>query len=282
VFLVTGATGTVGRALTSLLLTEGAKVRAVTRNPRTAGLPDGAEVVEADPTSADTLADPLVGATAVFLNPAATGEATGRILELAAERGVTRAVLLSAAVVEDGVAEQSNILAAWHKGIEDAVTGSGLQWTIVRPGEFASNAAQQWGSQIRDTGVVRAAYGQSTTAPIHERDVAAVSMRALVSGEHARARYLLTGPQSLTRAEMVRILAEAIGRPVRFEEVSRDRALQALVGLGAPRPIVETMLDWQAASQHREAFVSPVVEQVTGRPALSFAQWAADHVADFV
>jgi uncharacterized protein YbjT (DUF2867 family) len=195
---------------------------------------------------------------------------------------VTHVVLLSSAAVEDGDAEQPNILASWHKGLEDAVTRSGLQWTIVRPGEFANNAAQQWGLQIRDTGVVRAAYGQSTSSPIHERDIAAVSMRALLSGEHAGETYVLTGPQSLTRVEMVRILAEVTGRPVRFEEVSRDQELQRLTGLGAPGPIIEVVLDIQAASLHREAFVSPAVEQVTGRPALSFAQWATDHVADFV
>jgi uncharacterized protein YbjT (DUF2867 family) len=280
-FLVTGATGTIGRPLTELLLAEGAAVRAVTRDPRTARLPENAEVVRGgDRSSPDALADALVGVTAMFLNPAVVGDSAGKLLELARERGVERVVLLSSGTVQDRVAEQPDVLAVWHKQIEDAVTGSGLEWTILRATEFASNVISQWGQQIRG-GVVRGAYGGSTTAPVHERDIAAVAARALLSTRHGGATYLLTGPQSLTRVEMAGVLAAVLGCPLRFEEVARAQALLAMTGHGLPQPVAQTLLGLQERSVGRAAFVSSAVEQVTGRPALTFARWVADHAAAF-
>src|SRR5262249_28886411 len=169
--------------------------------------------------------------------------------------------------------------ASWHKRVEDAVTGSGLQWTIVRPTEFASNVLWQWAQPIR-AGVIRASYGEATTAPIHERDVADVAARALLSDRHAGVTYPLTGPQSLTRAEMVRILATELGRPLRFEEVPHARTLQAMIARGTPQSVAEAMLALQAQALGRPAFVSPAVEQVTGSPGRTFARWVADHAAD--
>lgn len=280
--LVTGATGNVGRPLVDALLAAGQAVRAVTRDPAKAALPAGAEVVQADPSDPDTLAAALSGVTAVFLNPIALGEGTHRLLELAREAGVTRVVLLSSGAVQDEVSDHHNALADWHKAIEDAVTASGLSWTIVRPFEFAANCVGAWAQQIKYTGVVRGAYAKSTTSVIHERDVAEVAAKALTSGEHAGAVYLLTGPQSLTRAEMVTAIGQALGRDLPFEEIPREAAKQFILeGTGFPEDVVDTMLTLQEHSVGHDAFLSPQVEEILGRPALPFAQWAADHVADF-
>jgi uncharacterized protein YbjT (DUF2867 family) len=68
--LVTGATGNVGRPLVTQLLARGAKVRAISRHPETADLPDGAEVVEGDPSRPESLDGCLDGVTAVSSTPA--------------------------------------------------------------------------------------------------------------------------------------------------------------------------------------------------------------------
>jgi uncharacterized protein YbjT (DUF2867 family) len=280
--LVTGATGNVGRPLVDLLLAEGHEVRAVTRDPAKAGLPAGAEVVQADPSDPDSLGPALTGVSAVFLNPIALGQGTQRLLELAGEAGVERIVLLSSGAVQDEVSEHHNALADWHKGIEDAVTGSGLPWTIIRPFEFAANSIGAWAQQIKYTGMVRGAYAKSATAVIHEKDVAAVAAKALTSADHVGAVYLLTGPESLTRQDMVATIGQALGRDLAFEEIPREVAKQFILeGTGFSEDVVETMLNLQEHSVGQEAWVSPQLEQVLGRPALPFAQWAADHVADF-
>src|SRR2546430_16722834 len=99
--LVTGATGNVGREVVNLLLSGGEKVVAVTRNPATAALPDGAHGVGGDPSRSQTLAPALRGVEAVFISPRALGDATGgaatgELLRRAAKQGARRVVVLSA------------------------------------------------------------------------------------------------------------------------------------------------------------------------------------------
>ncbi|MGA5702391.1 NAD(P)H-binding protein [Peterkaempfera bronchialis] len=279
--LVTGATGNVGRQVVSLLLDEGAPVRALTRTPAAAELPAAAEVVGGDLARPQDRASALAGISSLFLNPAAIGSAAVPFLAVAREQGVRRVVLLSSASVEDGVAEQHGPIAVLHKRIEDAVEASGLEWTFIRPGEFAANALVQYGPQIRATGVVRGAYGEAAMAPIHERDIAAVAVRALLSDGHLGARYRLTGPESLTQYDKVRLIGEAIGREVRFQEAPPEEALKALVARGVPADSAEVLLGYQAAAVGREAPVSPAVLEITGRPGLTFAAWAADHADAF-
>ena len=75
---------------------------------------------------------------------------------------------------------------------------------------------------------------------------------------------------------------QALGRDLPFEEIPREIAKQFILeGTGFEEDVVETMLTLQEASVGHDAWVSPQVEAILGRPALPFAQWAADHVADF-
>ena len=76
---------------------------------------------------------------------------------------------------------QPNPVTALHTEIERLIENSGRQWTFLRPGMFASNARSWWAPQIRTGGdVVRWPYAAAPTAPIHERDIAAVAVRPFV------------------------------------------------------------------------------------------------------
>src|SRR5205814_6757374 len=108
--------------------------------------------------------------------------------------------------------------------IERQIESSGLQWTFLRPGMFAANALSWWAPQIRSGDVVRWPHLAVPTAPIDERDIARVAVRALCEDGHAGAEYVLTGPQSLSQFEQVRTIGRVIGRPLRIEEMSPDEA----------------------------------------------------------
>ena len=215
--VVTGATGSVGREVVNLLLAAGEKVTAVTRNPSAAVLPSGAHVVGGDPSHPTTLASALDGVEAVFLSPRAVGNGTAELISLLADRGATRVTLISAVTVEYGGGDQR--FADAFKAAEDAVKASGLAWTILRCADFAANTLA-WGPRIRATGVVRGAYGDAATSTINERDIGAVAARTLVSGEHGGRSYVLTGPQSLTQRDKVRLIGQALGRSLSCEEIS--------------------------------------------------------------
>ncbi len=276
--LVTGATGTVGREVVNLLLEDGAKVAAVTRNPATAALPRGVDVVGGDPSRPRTLTTALRGIEAVFLVPRAVGDATAELLSLAAEEGVERVVLVSALTVEYGGGERR--FAEGFEAVEKAVKASDLQWTFLRCADFDANA-RVWAPQIQSTGVVRGAYGDAASSPIHERDIAAVGVRALVNSAHAGRSYVLTGPQSLTQRDKVRLIGEAIGKKLSWEEISPQQARQAMIAQGLPEEIASRMLGYLAGRVRQPGPSSDAVAQVLSRPALTFAEWVAEHAATF-
>ncbi|WP_437811119.1 NAD(P)H-binding protein [Sorangium sp. So ce1078] len=275
--LVTGATGSVGRHVVDRLLAEGHTIRALTRNPGPARLPEAAAVVQGDLAEPRRLAPALDGVEAVYLM--AMGGAPADFVDMARRAGVRRIVLLSTGDVLDDVERQPDAVAELHGAFERAIERSGLEWTFLRPNEFAGNSLH-WAAQIKVGDAVRAPYGGACTAPIHERDIAAVAVRALVDAGHDGAKYLLTGPQAITHAEQVSLIGQAIGRTLRFEEISPEEARQAMTRY-APAAIVDAVLGQLAAAVVRPAEVTRVVEDVTGRPARSFFEWAIDHADDF-
>ena len=174
--------------------------------------------------------------------------------------------------------QQPNPMAAFHAELERLIADAGLESTIVRPGMFASNTRPWWASMIREGDVVRWPYGAAETAPIDERDIAAVAARALYEDRHAGGDYVLTGPESLSQAEQVTLIGEAIGRRLRFEELSPEEFRRAG---GMPGPIADMLLNAWRAALGRPAFVTSTVADVVGSPARTFRQWAADHADAF-
>lgn len=275
--LVTGATGSVGRHVLADLLAAGHRVRALTRNPDSADIPERAEIVQGDLAKPDLLADALLGVHAVYLM--AMGGSPQQVVDVAKRSGVQRIVLLSTDEVRDDVEGRPNAVAEVHGAFERAVARSGLRWTVLRPNEFAGNSLQ-WAPQIRAGDVVRAPYPLACTAPIHERDIAAVAVRALTEDGFHGATYVLTGPHALTHADQLDMIGAAIGRRLRFHEIPAEQAREAMVRY-APVPIVDAVLGQLAAAVDHPPVLTDTVRATTGRPARTFQEWAREHADDF-
>ena len=277
--LVTGATGNVGRHVVSQLLHTGVAVRALARDPGSAGLPSGVDVVRGNLSAPDTLDTCLKGVDAVFLLwPALTVDLAPAVLNVI-RKHARRIVFLSSLGIRDDLAQQPDPINAFHADIERLIEQSGLEWTFLRPGGFATNTLW-WAPQIRAEGVVRWAYGACARASIHERDIAAVAVRVLTGGGHGGAKYLLTGPRTLTQVEQVQIIGEVIGRPLRFEEISPE-AMRSQLLARIPPAVVDGALTYWARLVTEPEVVSPTVEEVTGAPARPFRDWVSDHSSDF-
>lgn len=280
--LVTGATGNVGRHVVDRLARAGAKVRAFTRRPGEAAFPDGVEVIGGDLSRPDTVAPALDGVERMYLFPQAYLTPwpesfadviqTTELVELARKAGVRRLVMLGSSDPDfSGVG-----------GLEQAVRESGLEWTILRPGEFAVNKLDYWAPSIRAAGVVRAAYADAQGTPIHEVDIAEVATAALLEDGHTGKHYELTGPEVLTVHEQVAAIAKGIGRPIRFEELTHEQAREELLGHGMPAEVIdELILAYPEGYADYTPPVSPAFQEVTGRPGRTLAEWAADHAAEF-
>ena len=280
IVLVTGATGRVGRLVVDDLVRSGASGRALTRRPEHASLPNGVEVVAGDFTDPASLDAALEGAAAVFLvwttSPATAPAVIARI---AAK--LRRVVYLSAPFrTPHPFFQQPNPMRDLHAELERLLAVADLDVTVIRPGMFASNALHWWAPQIRRGNVVRWPYAAAETAPIDERDVAAVAARALLELPHAGGDYVLTGSESLSQEAQVHAIGAAIGRRLQFHELSPDEFRRDAMGTW-PNGVADMLLDaWQAALG-RPAFVTSAVHEILGSPPRTFYQWAADHKAAF-
>ncbi|PJN39215.1 NADPH:quinone reductase [Streptomyces sp. CB02959] len=282
--LVTGATGNVGRQVVSQLTATACKVRALTRNPAAAGLPDDVEVRQGDLADTTALEAALEGVDAVFLMwPFHDAEPAATVVD-AIERHTPRVVFLSSGAVQDGLApeQQPHPVGRSHGHVEHLIRQSGLAWSHLRPSTFAANTLW-WADQIQTGDVVQGAYGAVPMALLHEADIAAVAVRALTRDGHDHAVHHLTGPEVLTQVEQVRTIGEMLGRPLRWQELSREQARRRLLADDSfPDPFVDPLLDGYADMLAAPPpSITSTVETVTGTPARTYRQWVSDHAADF-
>jgi uncharacterized protein YbjT (DUF2867 family) len=278
--LVTGATGRIGRAVVAQLLDAGVPVRALTRRPAAAGLPANVEVVAGDLTVPESLDPALQGASAIFLLWTAPPGTVPAVVERLASHTRRVVFLSSPHKTPHPFFQQPNPMARFHADVERLIAAAGLESTIIRPGMFASNVLHWWASAIREGDVVRWPYGAAETAPIDERDIAAVAARALHEDGHAGGDYVLTGPESLSQAEQVSVIGATLGRPIRFEELSPEEFRRETAG-SWPGPVVDMLLAAWGATIGRPALVTSTVADVVGSPPRTFRQWVADHADAF-
>lgn len=277
--LVTGATGKVGGQVVSQLLDAGANVRALVRDPGYADLPDGVEVARGDLSDPSTLETALDGVESVFLLWAASDDYAPAAVDMIS-RHARRVVYLSSMGVREDRDEQTDPINQSHANLERLIRNSGIAYTFLRASGFAANTLG-WAEQIRKNNIVRAPYGEASRSLIHERDIASVAAHALAENGHDGKIYILTGPEAVKQSEQVRLIGEAIGRPVRWEEQSRAEARPGLAEAFGDESYADGALDaWAAFVEHPER-VTNAVEEVTGRSARTFREWAADHADDF-
>jgi uncharacterized protein YbjT (DUF2867 family) len=275
--LVAGATGNVGRHIVPQLRDAGLTVRALSRDPSSSRFPAGVTAVVGDLTRPDTLrAAARAADVAFFLWPflAADG-ADAAVRALAGQ--VRRIVYLSAISVQDGVAPEEN--GVWGQ-VEHAIEQSGVDWTFLRAGGFAVNTLG-WAGGIRSSGVVQWAYGAAARSLIHERDIADVAVQALIDEKHTGAKYVLTGPEAVTQADQVRIIGEAIGMPVRWEEAPPDAIREMMTAMTGDSAFADRAVAYWASLVGHPEPVTHTVEEITGKPARTFREWAHDHASEF-
>lgn len=273
--LVTGATGSVGRLVVDELVEAGAPVRALTNNPAKAALPAGVEVAQGYLGRPSTLPDALKGIDTVYLAPlpAKVDEFVARALEA----GVRRVVVLSG---EPAEYEAQGDPAGWHYyKVERAIEEAGFEWTHLRPGQFMNNTLD-WAEMIKTSGVVRAPYPEAVQTPIDLGDIAAVARVVLLDESYTGRKLSMSGPEAITQPEEVELIGAAIGRPVRFEALSREEALEAWTPVMG-KETAEWLLDgFRMMSEYRMT-PEPTVLEVTGRPALPYREWAVRNAAAF-
>jgi len=270
-YLVTGATGNVGREVVRSLAAADQPVRALVRGPALDDLPLGAQAAVGDLNRPDTLTEALAGVSGVFLLPGYAD--MPKLLDVIARSSARRVVLLSGPSADSG--DMTNAVTAYMVTSEQAVHDSGLPATILRPSGFMSNALQ-WAPQLAAGDTVRAPFASVGVAMIDPADIAAVATLALTDPAHEGHTYRLTGPQTLSPADRVQILADVLGRPLQFDPQTDDEARQEMAA-NMPPEYVAAFFNFYADGALDDSAVLPTVEELTGRPPRTFRQWAETH-----
>ncbi|PWK72063.1 uncharacterized protein YbjT (DUF2867 family) [Streptomyces sp. CG 926] len=278
--VVTGATGNIGRTLVPLLAEAGEEVVAVSRQPHPAGLQAGVRHVRADVGDAASMRPALDGADALFVLLGGElnghGESPKALLDVAEAAGVERVVLLSSQINSTRPEAPSHTRL---REFEAVVRASGPDFTILRPGGFASNAFA-WAESVRTKRTIFAPFGDVALPVIDPADIAGVAAAVLREDGHAGRTYDLTGPEAISPRWQAAAISKALGEEVTFVELSREDA-HAHMAQFMPEEVIGGTLDVLGVPLPAELEISPDVESVLHRPARSFGDWVARNLPAF-
>lgn len=278
--LATGATGKVGSEAVRLLRQQGLPVRAMVRDPGKAAplAAAGAEVAEADFDDPGSLGQALAGVDTVILVSPGVPAQELNVVASAVRQGVKHVVKVTSNASADSPIARRRAQAE----IEAGLAGSGLAHTLLRANAFMQNTLAL-APAIKRTGGFGSSAGHGRVGMVDTRDIAAVAAEiATVPAAHAGRTYWLTGPTLISYAGVAAVLSEILGRPVAYHPVSFEEDRAVMIRAGVPEPIAQ--MNAQAFSLIAEgdaAWLSQDIPSLLGRPARSFAQFAADYAAAF-
>src|SRR2546423_2452954 len=229
--LITGASGSVGKAVLLEAIRRESKVRAMYRSKEEAAkAPSGCEAVLADYADKQSLRKVLhrVDSVYVVCSPIPQlVELESRMLEACKQAGVKHVVLNSAL----GAGDYPKSFPSWHRQVEDKLKSSGMSYTILRPNGFLQNIVTYNAASIRAQGAFYVAMGDAKVSYLDVGDIAAVAVRALHGGAHAGKTYELNGPEAISNQELAKRISKAAGRTGNYVEIPESAKREAMLVL---------------------------------------------------
>jgi len=278
--LVTGASGTVGRPVLEEVAKTGKPVKAMYRGAEDArSAPSGVATAIADFADKASLAKALQGIDAIYLVCSPIPqlvELESNVIDACKQAGVAYVVLNSAL----GAGDYPKSFPSWHRKVEDKLRASGLGYTILRPNTFMQNIVTYNASSIRAQGAFYSAMGDAKISFIDVRDIAAAAAKILSApAAHAGKIYEWNGPQAFNYTEVAALISKAAARPVQFVNIPEEAQRQAMIDLGMPDWQVNALLDLQRyyTVEKKGAEITPVLEQILGRPAIRMEQYVNEN-----
>ena len=274
--LVTGANGNLGGAVVRALANSDLTVVAAGTHPENMQMPPGIEVRKLDYVQPETVTAALKGVDGLFLvAPPLDPEAPAKlnpVIDRAKAAGVRHIMLNSALGVDQNEAAPLRV-------IEKHLMGSGLEYTILRPNFFMENFSSGFLAPMIAQGGIYLAAGDAGTSFISIEDIAAVAAAAFEK-ELFGAAYNLTGPAALDHTQVSKMISEVCGRQIQYHALTEEAMLQGARGRGMPEGAVQYMgILYGAVRSGWLAAVTGDMEKVSGRPPMTFGDFAQKHAA---
>ena len=279
-YLITGATGNIGRSVVEQLHEQGHDVRALVRSASRAELlPDGVDIAIGDLDDADSVAAALDGVESVFLLHAGEGTAQTQIMvDAARSTGVNRIVLLSSIGAR---LRPLPIIGQTLAAREDLLVASGLDVTYLRPNGLSSNALW-WADEIREHNRVVDPIGPGRQPVVDPDDIARVAALVLTEDGHVGHGYILNGPEALTAREQVEILSDVLGQTIEYVESTPEQVAQESIANGTPEPAARALQNLNDLFRaNRAAVLADDIENLTGVAPRTFRDWCEHHADEF-
>lgn len=275
--LIIGATGNIGSEIIKQLAVRGMHPRIATRDLTKAQTQFSTQTnfVKFDFTRPETFASALTDMQKVFFiaphdHPT---ESVTQLLEAAQQAGIQHLVFSSGRTT-------ATIKGKPLYQVEQLVKNSGIPFTIIRPGWFMQNFLT-WigGESLKTDGKFYLPAGDSKTAFIDVRDIAAVAIRCLLEDGHAEKIYELTSDEALNHHEVAQKIALQLHQPVQYVPLSDEEYIDRKIAEGwsieAAKYVV--MLYRIVRETGKEAIVSRDVEHVLHRLPISFDEFVEAH-----
>jgi len=281
--LLTGITGKTGAQVLRALADRGIPLRALVRDPGKAGRPAAPqlELVQGDFGDAASLSEAMRGVDQAFMltpNNEKQLENEMRFVDAAVTAGVSHVVKLSASGAD---ADSPALLKRFHGLSEAHLARSGLAFTIVRPNFYMQNLLQCAASIAADDRFCLP-MGSGRTGLIDVRDVGDFAAGVLTGSGHEGRTYYITGPEILSFAELAQQMSEVLGRRIEYVDIPGGQFGSQLRGAGASAWYVDAVADlFRIIADDGGAMITPVFEEVCGRPPTTFRQFVERHAAAF-
>ena len=281
--LLTGATGTTGKEIVSLLGARSIPARAMVRDIAKAGpLQDaGLEVVVGDLNDPASLHSALNGVERAFLlaanSPDQLTQETG-FIDAAKAAGVSQVVKLSAI---DADAKSDARLKCFHGEAEAYNAASGLDYVNVRPGFYMQNMLH-CAQTIAAENKFYLPMGKGIVGSIDARDVAEFVVHSLTVPTPANRTYVITGQQAHSFVQMAEDLSTVLDRSVEYVDLPPADFRAQLLNWEPNEWYVDAVLElFGAIARSENPQITDTFETILGHAPRSFATFINDHRGAF-
>jgi uncharacterized protein YbjT (DUF2867 family) len=280
--LITGASGSVGKAVLQEAIRKESKVRAMYRSKdEAAKAPSGSEAVLADYADKESLSKALNGVSSVYVVCSPIPqlvELESNILDACKKAGVKHVVLNSAL----GAGDYPKSFPSWHGKVEDKLKGMGLSYTILRPNGFLQNIVTYNAPSIRAQGAFYVAMGDAKVSYLDVGDIAVVAVKALQGGAHTGKTYELNGPEAISNQELAKRISRVAGRTVNYGDIPELAQREAMLSMGLPEWQVTALLELQQYyKQGGGAKTDGLLQSLIERAPVTLDQYLAANAKEF-
>ena len=280
--LVTGASGTAGKAVLAEIARSGVKHRAMYRSKTEAAkAPAGTETAIADFADKESLAAALRGVESVYLVCSPVRELMqleANAIDACANAGVRRIVLNSAL----GAGDYDKSFPSWHRQVENKLNATKIARCILRPNSFTQNVVTYIAPSIREQGAFYGAMGNARTSYVDVRDIAVVAAKALRGGAHDGKVYELNGPEALSYSEIAEKISRQTGIAARYVDIPAEAQRKAMLEQGMPEWQVTALLELQEYyTGGQGGSLDGMLEELLERPPITMDQFLKEFAAEF-